>query len=310
MIPRELPLAEALGLAPVMLARSEATGEAYLAATVVRGPAVILGSRQRAGRVLQLDACAAAAMPVYRRLTSGTAAYVGEQGIVWTLALPRVDSMIPDASPRTLLNRNVRPFLRGLTRAGGAPAHYFGREWISVRKRPAALLGFEVSPGGAVLIEVIAGLDAPIAVPEVLTTAGERAVDRWLGKAPAALGEVMGGDAVTIARVVMETVALGSPALLREVPDPPGTLLAPPSADAPMPRGFVAGPATAVPIGWLDTGIDPATGEVWLGGDALAASYVYVAVARGDLPSGEAVEVALEGASLADLHEAVRRARG
>ncbi len=296
---------QALAVAPALLARTEEVGQAFIVASVVRGPAVLLGAGQRAGRVLDLEACAAAATPVYRRLTSGTAAYVGEQGIVWTLALPHVSALVPDATPRTLLNRNVRGFLRGLSRAGGAPAHYFGREWISVRKRPAALLGFEMSPSGAVVIEVIAGIDASIGVPEALATADERAQDRWLGKVPAGLGELMPGDALAIARAVMETVGMGAAIQTGVAPCSAGEPQVT-RADSPMPPGYVPGPAARVPIGWLDTGIDPASGEVWLGGDALVPAHVYRAVARGE-PVPE--DAAVEGASMADLHAAVRGAR-
>jgi hypothetical protein len=311
-------LGEALALAPVMHARSEASREVCLAASVVCGPAVVLGAGQRAGRVLQLDACAAAGTVVYRRLTSGTAAYVGARAIVWTLALPHVAALVPDATPRTLLNRNVRAFLDGLRRAGGGLAHYLGREWISVGRRPAALLGFEVSaahdggsapkpPSGAVIIEVIAGVDAPLALPEALATAEERAIDRWLGKTPAALGEVMAGDALTIAGDVMKTVARRAATPIDGPPSGPVTSLPPlTSESSPMPPGFVAGPGIPVPIGWIDTGIHPTTREAWLGGDALVPAYVYRGVARGDLKPGE---VPMEGASLADLHEAVRAVR-
>src|SRR5262249_23161412 len=147
--PREASPGEALALGAALLARVGSEGVPYLTASIVRGPAVLLGAGQRAGRVLRLDACAAAGTAVVRRVTSGTAAFVGDRAIVWTLALPHVASLVPDATPRTLLNRNVRGFLEGFRRAGAA-AHYFGREWVSVRHRPAALLGFEASPDGAV----------------------------------------------------------------------------------------------------------------------------------------------------------------
>ena len=61
-----------------------------------------------------------------------------------------------------------------------------------------------------------------------------------------------------------------------------------------------------VPIGWIDTGIHPETQEVWLGGDVLVPSHVRAGVARGDLRPGD---VPIEGATLADLYEAVRLAR-
>ena len=59
----------------------------------------------------------------------------------------------------------------------------------------------------------------------------------------------------------------------------------------------------AVPIGWIDTGRDPATGRVWIGGDVLVPSHVRTAIAEGGVEPGE---IPLEGASLDDLRDAVR----
>jgi hypothetical protein len=75
--------------------------------------------------------------------------------------------------------------------------------------------------------------------------------------------------------------------------------------DDPMPEGFEARAGARVPIGWIDVGVDPTTGRVWLGGDVLVPGYVRAALAEGEVdPAG----VSLEGATLADLREAVRRA--
>jgi hypothetical protein len=303
--PRDASPGEALALAAALLSRAASEGVPWLAANVVHGPALLLGAGQRAGRVAKLDACAATGTVVLRRVTSGTAAYVGERAIVWTLALPHVASLVPDATPRTLLNRNVRAFLEGFRRAGAA-AHYFGREWVSIRHRPAALLGFEATPDGAVLIEVIAGMDAPVAVPEALATVEERAVDRWLGKAPAGLGELTRGHAVEIAGAVMEGVARRAAVRVEQAEGIEVACLAPVTReDDPMPEGFEAVPGARVPIGWVDAGIGPA-GEVWIGGDVLVPAYVRAAIAAGGAKLGE---VPIEGASLADLVEAVRQAK-
>ena len=105
--PSPRPLAEALALATALLERA-AGGEAQIAASLLDGPAVVLGALQRAGRVVDVAACATAGTPVLRRCTTGTAAYIGGRAILWTLALPHVAALHPDATPRTLLNRNVR----------------------------------------------------------------------------------------------------------------------------------------------------------------------------------------------------------
>lgn len=303
----ERPLRQALGLGPALLACAERERAPWMTASVVRGPAVVLGAAQRAGRVVRLEACAAAGVAVLRRATAGTAVYVGARGIVWTLALPDVAALAPDATMRTLLNRNVRGFLRGI-REAGAVAHYFGRAWISVRKRPAAVMGFEVSPGGAVLLEVLAGIEAPPGVPEGLAADEERAVDRWLGKAPVGLGEAMGGDALGIADAVMRAVAARAGGPIEEVASiEPIEPIEPPwapivtRADDPMPKGFVARPPVRVPIGWIDVGIESASGTAWLGGDVLAPAFVLRAIAAGVEDVGE---VAVEGATVADLRGA------
>jgi hypothetical protein len=297
----ERPLAEALGLGAPLIARAERERVPWIAASVVHGPAVVLGAAQRAGRVLRLDAGTAA----LRRATAGTAVYLGGRAVVWTLALPHVAALVPDATPRTLLNRNVRGFLAGLGRSG-AIAHYFGREWISVRRRPAAVMGFQTTPGGAVLLEVFAGIDAPLALPEAIATEEERALDRWLGKPPASLGDLYAADPAAVAREVMRAVGLRAGAAMEEGdPVEPSPIARVDRDDDPMPDGFTRGPARRVPIGWIDTGVDRAHGRVWLGGDVLAPAWALANLAAGE-PIGDAP---IDGAAVADLEAAVREAK-
>lgn len=305
--PSPRPLAEALALAAPLLERA-ASGEPQIAASLLEGPAVVLGALQRAGRVIDVTACATAGTPVLRRATTGTAAYIGRRAILWTLALPHVAALHPDASPRTLLNRNVRGFLQGLSR-GGAPARYFGREWIAVEHRPAALLGFDALPDGRVLIEVLAGLDASIALPASLCADEERAIDRWRGKEPMALAP---GDPEAIARAVIAAVAARAGAALDRAEPPTDLVLAPPITEGrdPVPPGLALAPLYRAPIGWIDAAADLASGRLWLGGDALVASFaardLAQAVARGEVfAPGDAP---LDGASWSDLESAARAA--
>lgn len=300
--PSPRPLGEALALAGALLARV-VDGEARITASLVEGPAVVLGALQRAGRVVDVAACATAGTPVYRRSTTGTAAYVGGRAILWTLALPHVAALHPDASPRTLLNRNVRGFLRGLSR-GGAPAQYFGREWIAIHHRPAALLGFEALADGRIVIEVFAGIDAPIALPTELCADEERAVDRRRGKEPLALAA---GDPAALARWVIEAVAgAGRP---RE--EAPASLdVAAPMVvvdpSSPVPLGLALAPLRRAPIGWIDAAVDRASGQLWLGGDALVASFAVRAIAeaarRGEVLG--LIDAPIDGATFRDLHDA------
>src|SRR5690348_7174186 len=98
------PLPEALALGPALLARAERDQIPLVAASLVQGPAVVLGAVQRAGRVVDLDACADAGVLVYRRATTGTAGWIGGRAYLFTVGLPHVAALLPDATPRTLLN--------------------------------------------------------------------------------------------------------------------------------------------------------------------------------------------------------------
>lgn len=306
--PAPRPLAEALALAPALLALAS-SGDAAITASLVEGPAVVLGALQRAGRVVDLAACATAGTIVLRRCTTGTAVYIGQRAILWTLALPHVAALQPDATPRTLLNRNVRGFLAGLSR-GGAPAQYFGREWIAIDHRPAALLGFEALPDGRIVIEVFAGLDATIALPFALCADEERALDRWRGKEPLALGAA---DPEALALQVIEAVAARAGAR-REHVDPPTALEIPaPITDPrdPVPAGLALTAPSRAPVGWIDAAAAFAPDRLWIGGDALVASFAVSAladaIARGETPAPS--KAPIDGASWSDLADAGRAAR-
>ncbi len=235
-----------------MLQRADA-GEAWSAGSVVEGPVVVLGARQRREAVTS-------SAQVVRRRTTGTAAWMGGRALWCAVALPTIDALYADTTLGTLLNRNVRPWLRGMTRSGIAAA-YFGREWVAVKHRPAAMLGYELSPSGALLMEMIVGWDEAIGLPAEMATEAERGIDRWRGKTPVAVGE--GRDA---------TVVLG--ALMAAVAERAGAVE---MADEPAGEAWVAteGPrevvGVEVPIGRVEAG-RVAGGGLWLGGDALVAT--------------------------------------
>lgn len=246
-------------------------GELCLAASVVRGPALVLGARQRSG------AFAVDVEPV-RRASTGTEFSLGAVSIWWSLGLPRLDALFPDAQGETLLNRNVRGFLRGFN-AQGVPASYLGREFIAVQGASGALLGYDVSDHGAVLLEVIAGWSHPLDVPLPQRDATTRRV-------PGVALETRAGGrtAAAFARGVAESVAArsGRSLLLAAAMEP---MAAPPWVE-PRLRG-----AVRVPIGVVEAG--EVAGEPWFGGDALVSTSwlrrAASAVARGDALPDDAV---------------------
>lgn len=275
-------------------------GVARLTITTLVGPAVVLGARQRAGRVVSLDACADANTPVYRRATTGTAAYVGHRALLWSLALPDVAAIFHDATRATVINRNVRLLLRGLT-AAGALAQYFGREWVAVRHRAAAVLGYDITRDGRTLVEAIIGWDVPIALPWELCTDAERRIERWRGRAPIALTEVLDADAIDgVTRRLLDAVASRAEAVPAHDEAvnaaPAGRVTEADDPAAPMTRRC----EVEVPVGYVEAA---RVGEgLWLGGDALCAGHALddaaEALCSGRAPPGDD---ALLGATWADF---------
>lgn len=136
---------------------------------------------------------------VVRRGSGGPAARLGE-GTLWvTLLLSRADALTSCDAPR-LVNRYVRPLLRALTKTA-ALAHFFGRDWVSVKKRPAAWIGFaHDTESGRAVVEAIVARATRFDV-------GERA--SYLGKEPGTLEEIAGApvDEARLADAIVEAYA-------------------------------------------------------------------------------------------------------
>jgi hypothetical protein len=293
---RQTPLTErspraAAALGDALLRRAD-RGEAWLSGSLVEGPVVVLGARQRRSAVTVFP-------EVVRRRTTGTAAWIGRRALWCSLALPAVDALYDDATLATLLNRNVRPWLRGFTRSG-IPAAYFGREWIAVSHRPAAVLGYDFSPSGAVLLEMIAGWDDPVALPPEHAAPEERALDRWRSREPLALGGG-GRDPMAVLGALAASVAERAGATVTAEIAEEGALL----PDGP--DGEAAG--VAVPIGRVEAA--RAGDGLWLGGDALVATPWLDALARA-LSTGGAWPTegaAMDGARAEDWAQAAAMLR-
>jgi hypothetical protein len=151
----ETTLDGALGLGALALTLAEA-GRATLLSASFEAEALVLGRLQRED-TLRTRSAARFDVPIVRRATTGTEAQLSGPVLYHALALPRVDALYPDASARTLLNRNLRALLRGYA-AAGVPFRYFGTEVLAILGHPVAVVGYEQSLSGAVLIEVLIGL--------------------------------------------------------------------------------------------------------------------------------------------------------
>ncbi len=120
----------------------------------------------------------------YRRASGGRSVSLGPGCMYVALSLQRPTDVVPDANGSNLLNRLLRPLLRALT-AEGALAHYFGRDWIAVAKRPAGTVAFAHQRGsGRTLIEAFLGVSQSVAV-----TASHPS---YLGKVPDSIEHLAG----------------------------------------------------------------------------------------------------------------------
>jgi lipoate-protein ligase A len=299
-------------LGGALLAEAKASGEVHFAASAITGPAVLLGAAQRTERVLDLDACARDHVTLVRRATSGTAMFVGEAAFGCTLALPRVNALAPDTTLRTLVNRNVRGFLKGLT-ALGALAHYFGREWIAVQHRPIALIGTTHDEDGAALVDVVVALDSPVALPSTIAAPLERALDRYRGKQPITLHEAT-SKRMRIDEAAERFVAAFASRYGAAVAPAHSVHDAPARSDGGPPMEFTVHSAVPCAIGYVDAASSRDRDALWLGGDAWAPPHVLRAISdaiRTDtadtlvLPDG-----ALEGARVEDFVRAAHAVRG
>jgi hypothetical protein len=304
----ERSVRDAIALGPALLERVEREGRPSVAVSIAKGPAIVLGALQRAGRVVDREAAVGAGAALLRRTTTGTAAFVAERALWITIALPHVAALVPDATLRTLLNRNVRGVLRGLT-AFGARAHYFGRDWLSLDRIAAMVLGYDATESGSILIECIGGWEHSMALPLEWTTAEERAVDRWVGKPPVALAEALPGrDPAEIAERVLDAIAAHAGAT-RVLASPPSLAIRPDveSPDDPLPKGYEWLAPARVPVGWIDRASDGAS--IWLGGDVLTSIHAlraFVRAAGGAQAEERLRRAPMDGARVEDFVEAVK----
>ena len=165
--------------------------EAELWIAPLRGDAIVLGAFGRAHEN--------AVGTLLRRGTGGPSVRVGDGTLHVVLALETPASLVACDAPR-IVNRYVRPLLRALTRVG-AMAHYFGRDWISVKHRPAAWVGFAHDR-----LTSRAALEAFIALRTPFVPDEESPRASLLGKEPGTV-EAIAGVAIDEAALIDAIVA-------------------------------------------------------------------------------------------------------
>ena len=148
---------------------------------------------------------------VFRRLSGGRAGAVGP-GVLWiSVVLPELTELTtPNAlpiAPARALNRYCRGVLRGLASLG-VPAFYPGQDCITVRRRPLALLGIEVTPAGRVLFECVLAVHRSVAVlPDAAADADGPAPTALPSASATTLANELGRDVPV--EEVMDAIARG-----------------------------------------------------------------------------------------------------
>jgi hypothetical protein len=303
----ETELDGALELGVRALTWTQQHGVPLLASACCDASAVVLGALQRED-TLRKRSAARFSLGLKRRITTGTEAELEGAVLYHALALPRVDALFADASARTLLNRNLRAILRGYT-AAGVPLRYFGTEVLALLGHPVALVGYEQNASGAVLIEVLLGLEKPCVVRAALEREPPAAL-REIVKSSEAPRDFLGRAVAGI----VERVGLSA----RDVASELSAVAAVPVALAAVAPEDSREPANvAIPLGVVEAVAAP---RVRLGGDLLASTAALArveALAQAALGSGLALEESvlaplqgapLDGARSGDLLAVLRAA--
>jgi hypothetical protein len=266
------------------------------------GDATVLGAFQRCTSAKPGD--------VVRRGTGGPSVRMGT-GTVWlALVLSRVDALT-SCDEAHLVNRYVRPLLRALAKRG-CLAHFFGRDWVSVKHRPAAWVGFGHDAGsGRAVVEAFVARETPFDV-------GPRA--SYLGKAPGTLVEIAGGsvDESKLVDAIVEAYAgaYGRAAIDRGEVEVAGEVGAGVEVEPPW-KGVVEAVIGTVGAGPDGQGVFRVGGDLLVSRDALAALEAALPAVRDEDVGAKVDEVlgargvAVDGVrSLASVRDAVLAARG
>jgi hypothetical protein len=293
----------ALELGGRALAWTETNGRALLASASFTTQALVLGRLQRED-TLRARSSARFDVQVARRCSTGTEAQLDGAVLYHALALPRVDALFSDASARTLLNRNLRALLRGYA-AAGVPFRYFGTEVLAVLGHPVALVGYDQSASGAVLIEVLIGLENPCVVRPALQREPPAALYPLLRRSPPAHELLLAAVAGIVDRLGVTVI------------DVAGSL-PPATANCQLPTANSPAPATvAIPLGVVEAVVAPVvriTGDLLIGRAALQSFEERAAeiLARDETPTRDLLTVfdgaAIDGARPADLLQALLQA--
>jgi hypothetical protein len=214
-----------------------------------------------------------------RRGSGGPAVFVGEGTVHVQLSLEHPGVLVGGDEKR-IVNRAVRPLLRGLGRVLGAsgPASYFGRDWVSVGRAPAAWVGFAHDA-----ITRRTSFEAFVAVRTAFASAPRPS---FRGKVPRSLEAVVGRpvDPADVAEAIVRAYVSDAQEAVDLAVDPAPAVPTVPAGDSDADPPWLAEAEEA--IGTVGAGPD-AGGVFRVGGDILASRD---AIARLELAAATASE--------------------
>lgn len=170
----------------------------------LRGNAIALGAFQRAKQALS----ASAQNRALRRATGGSAVFAGDGVSYFAIGLRDASVFLP-CPPERVLNRNVRGMLVGLSSEGHA-AHYFGRDFVSIERRPGVYVAWSRTETGCVLLEFFVSARASFALSNADSGYPKHSSPPLLDKVPITLTEAWGREAAhdeVVERVLMKGYA-------------------------------------------------------------------------------------------------------
>ncbi len=283
--------------------------------SVARDRALLLGAFQRGGGIIRRDGGGSEGSSTLRRGSGGPEVVLARGTLHVALALAEPGALGP-CDEKRIVNRLVRPLLRALTKTG-YPAHFFGRDWISVLHRPAAWVGFaHDATTRRTLFEAFVAVSTPFA-------ASARA--SFLGKEPCTLDGLIGRsvDTTRLVRAIVDAYVAAYDLEAVEISPPStgegaGPAFGEDSADADDPPWAAT---CEEAIGLLGAGPD-ARGVFRVGGDLLVSrdALARLESRAAHAPKGEiaritdetlgAAGVALDGIrSLTSVRDLIERAR-
>jgi hypothetical protein len=157
--------ADALGRADALaeeVSVQDASAHASLYVAALAGEALVLGAHQHRAHALVPDV----PMDVVRRASGGGCVWGGDGVLYASLALRDASALLA-CPPGKLLNRYVRGTLAGL-RALGLPAHYFGRDFVSLDALPVGYVGWSEARSGVARVELFLAHTRSFAPPAEL----------------------------------------------------------------------------------------------------------------------------------------------